>query len=103
MAKLWRIIKSRFKTETSEDWVKERRKVCNECEFNSLNSTDTNIKLKMYKLVSDFYTFLTRSKNENLGECTICGCDLFYKSREEEEKCDKNKWKSIYIPNKKCK
>ena len=101
---LWRVISSRFKKESNEDWVLERRDTCKTCEFNSLNSKEKRtVKSRIFKFLSDFLTFITFSKNENLGVCTICDCPLYYKQLTEEEEChaEPSKWKSIYIPNKK--
>jgi len=105
MAKLWRIITSRFKKETGEDFIAQRREVCRTCPHNSLNSSERTLKQKVYKYLSDFYTWLTKAENEDLGDCLKCGCNLYYKSRIEDEDCvlEPSKWKSIYIPNKKSK
>ena len=104
LAKFWTIIKSRFKKETGEDWIIQRREVCLQCPHNSINSSEITLKQKVYKRLSDFYTWLTIDKNEDLGEC-ICGCSVYYLSREPESECTSKEkygidyWKSIYIPN----
>ena len=96
------ILKSRFKKETGESWVKERREICKTCPHNSLNNSTRTFKQKTYKLLSDFYTWLTRAENEDLGDCLKCGCNLYFKSKIDTEVChaDGDKWKSVYIPNK---
>jgi hypothetical protein len=104
--KLWSILKSRFKKEKGEEWISERRAVCVSCSHNSLNSPERNLKQKLYKILSDFYTLITFAENEDLGECA-CGCSIYFKTRELAENCwakekyGDDKWKSIYIPNKK--
>lgn len=101
---LWTILNSRFKKETDEEWVAQRREVCRICPYNSLNSPQRTLKQNLYKYLSDFYTWLTRAENEDLGECN-CGCSVYFKTRELEESCwskeeyGEDKWKSIYIPN----
>jgi len=101
--KIWRIIKSRFENETGEQWVSERREICRTCLYNSLNASGTTLKQKVYKAISDFYTWLTRSENEHLGECE-CTCSIWYKTRQISEECwakeeyGDDKWKSIFIP-----
>lgn len=104
MKELWRILKSRFIKESDEDWIRKRREVCRVCEFNSFNRNSWTFKQKTYKYLSDFYTWLTRANNEDLGEC-ICGCNIFYLTKIAESACTAkeeygdDKWKSIYIPN----
>lgn len=102
--KFWRILKSRFVDNDDEDWVKQRRAICATCEYNSLNSFERTFKQKIYKHLSDFYTWITRAKNEDLGQCK-CLCSIYHKTAEELEQCyskeigKEDKWKSIYIPN----
>jgi len=103
MAKLWRIIKSRFEKETGEYWILERREICRTCPYNSNNSQKSTFKQKVYKILSNFYTLLTRSENEDLGEC-FCGCSVYFLTRDKESQCSAkeeygdDKWKSIFIP-----
>lgn len=99
----WSAIKSRFK-KLEESWVKERREVCINCVYNSKNYKEKKtFKQKTLKFFSDALTFITFAENEDLGQCLFpgCSCDIFYKTKLEESECDSNKWKSIYIPNKK--
>lgn len=88
------IIKSRFRTDYSS-WVLRRRKVCFSCPHNSKNTNKSTIKLKVYKVFSNLFSFITMSKSEDLGECTICLCDVYWKSlitKEEGEDCPLKKW-----------
>lgn len=102
LAKLWRIILSRFKKEKEEQWIKERREACLNCQYNSLNSPHKSLKNKILKNLSDFYTWITFSNIEDRGECE-CGCPITLKTAEKEEECwakvNKNddKWKNIKI------
>lgn len=104
MKKLNSILLSRFRKETGEEWVKIRREVCSICEYNSLNSPNRTLKHKIYKLLSNFYTWLTRAENEDLGFCE-CGCDIYFKTKDADSECwakeeyGDDKWDSIYIPN----
>jgi hypothetical protein len=43
------------------------------------------------------------AEKEDLGQCghEECGCNIYFKTRTKEETCPDNKWRSIYIPNKK--
>lgn len=91
---------SRFKKK--QDFSTERLKICNICEFNTKNISNISIKQKLINSLSNILTFITTGKfNESDDSCSLCGCTLEFKVLEKEEKCDKNKWKSIYIPNKK--
>lgn len=88
------IIKSRFRTDYSS-WVLRRRKVCFSCPHNSKNTNKSTIKLKIYKVLSSVFSFITMSKSEDLGDCQECGCNIYYKSlisKEEGEDCPLKKW-----------
>lgn len=101
--KIWTIIKSRFVRDKNEDWVKERREICKACRtYNSLYYQEKiSLKNKIYKILSDFYTFITFSENEELGQCLSprCGCSIWHKTAINSEKCEEGKWQSIYKPN----
>ena len=105
LAKLWTIIKSRFKKETGEAWITARREVCLQCPLHLNDTSERTLKQKAYKWLADFYTWLTRSENEELGQCSICGCTTYHMTRQEEIECSSKEeygidyWKSIYIPN----
>jgi hypothetical protein len=95
IAKLLTIIKSRFKQQREEAWIKERRATCLECEYNSLNTTSTSLAHNFLATLSYFFSWITfRAKDEgSYGQCTACGCDCFFKSLDIENNCPKNKWK----------
>jgi hypothetical protein len=87
--KIIRILTSRFKKDKKEQWVLDRRKTCSLCHYNSLNQKKLSLKIKILKTLSDFYTWITFQEKTDLGTCTDCGCDLFYKTMTEEENCGK--------------
>lgn len=60
-----------------------------------------SLKVKVYKTFSDFYTWITFNEKTELGNCSICFCDLYYKTLEASESCEHTppKWKSVYLPN----
>lgn len=97
------IVKSRFKKDSKEDWVTERRTACKNCKYNTKNQTNISLRVRLIKLLSDFLTLITFAEKRDLGNCSICTCDLFFKSLEIAETCEAtpSRWKSIYIPNKK--
>jgi hypothetical protein len=94
----FRILKSRWRKE--EDFAKERMKICNVCEFNTKNIEKITIKQKVVNFFSNILTlFMTGKLNDDNSACSICSCTLTFKVLEIDEKCDKNRWDSIYIPN----
>ena len=92
LKKIKTIILSRITKTKTEGWVKDRRKECKICPYNTLNMIKVPIKIKILKLLSDFYTFITFNQKTELGVCSKCGCDIFYKSQEDNEYCEENKW-----------
>lgn len=103
--KIIKIILSRLKKPKPSKLVEYKRAICKNCEYNTLNlECIPPIKLTIKKL-SDLYSWITgNSKVDVLGNCAACEvCSIYYKSRDEDE-CphpDGDKWKSIYIQNKK--
>ena len=101
------IISSRLKKTKTSGLVEYRREICKICEYNTLNLEYISPIKLVIKALSDFYSWITgNSEVDVLGNCSACEmCSIYYKSRDEEE-CshpDGDKWKSIYIPNKKQK
>jgi len=97
-----RIIKSRLKKRTEEDKEVERlRKICKSCEYNSLNAEHIVWNKKVLIKLSDFLSWIFgKLEEDNLGNCTICTCSVYYKSEEYQfEECPKDYWHSIYKPN----
>ena len=85
MKKIWAIIKSRFEKEHTNDLINERRAICKECPSNTFNGGKLSFKIKVIKLISDFYTFISLSKAINRGTCGECGCPITLKSRSYDE------------------
>lgn len=95
-----KIIKSRLKKLKEEDFVKERKKICNDCPHNTKNINRLSIKQKSLDLLSNLLTFIMTGKfNEDKSACNLCGCTLIYKIPEIDEVCDDGRWRSIYLPN----
>ena len=99
IAKLLTIIKSRFKQQREEQWIKKRRATCLECEYNSLNTTSTSSAHNFLATLSYFFSWITfRAKEDNLGNSTACdSCSIYFKTNELEENCPKGKWDNIKI------
>lgn len=96
LKKIKTIVLSRFKKENQEEWVEVRRKICKVCPYNSKNQAKVKFKKRVLIYLSDFYSFITGNKErDNLGNCTLCGCSLFYKTDEKFESCEAGKWDYI--------
>lgn len=61
-----------FRNEEIEKLAKERRSICNSCEYNSENKGGLF--------------------NESIPHCTLCGCILSAKVRSRDSECPKGKW-----------
>ena len=93
--KIKTILLSRIKHNKEEEWIQKRRLTCLECNYNTLNGGS----LKGYRfflaIISSSYSKLMgRAKEDVLGECSACGCSIFYKS-ESLEDCVKGKWEAL--------
>jgi hypothetical protein len=98
LEKVRTILLSRFKNRNEKEWVSERRGTCLSCECNTLNGGTLYGYKFFLATASQWYSKLTgKIEEDTLGECSICGCSIFYKSAEEEEDCahEPSKWKSI--------
>ena len=74
--KIIRIIRSRlFRKKDQPQFYYDRLKVCDTCEYNSVNKEMT-FKEKFYYLVNSLKPF-----------CTICKCQLEAKASEPRENC----------------
>lgn len=95
--KFKRIIFSRFKKPKEEPWIKKRREVCKNCPFNSKINKTNSFKVIIIMNLSKLFSKITNRIMDNLGECLICGCSIYYKSAEKEENCEAtpSKWDNI--------
>lgn len=107
---IWNLLKtirtiahSRVKKTKTNALVEYRREICKNCEYNSLNLKYIPLLKQMIKKLSDFYSWITgNAEVDVLGNCTAClSCSIYYLSRDEDECHDpeKDRWKSVYIPN----
>lgn len=93
-----KIVKSRFRKDNNndiEDWILDRRKQCKVCKYNTKNLHNLPLKKQIVKWFSDFYSFITGNKDKDiLGNCSACEmCSIYYKTKEIDEYCPKEKWK----------
>ncbi len=102
MTKIWTIIKSRFKKNKQEDWVKKRREICLGCEFNSINTQRTTFTHDFLATLSYFFSWLLKRAVEDhkYGSCIICHCPITLKIEETDPEytCkhpEGNQWKSM--------
>ena len=99
VAKLRTIIMSRFRKQREEDWVKERRVTCLECENNSINDTSSTLAHDFLAALSYFYSWIFGRLEEETkwGTCNLCGCPIGFKSLETDPEytCEIGKWDKI--------
>ena len=93
MKKLIRALLSRFKKTKTNPEVERKREICRTCPFNSKNSSKKTLKISLIQKLSKLYSILTnRAEEDDLGECDLCGCSLFYKTLNEYEECPDERW-----------
>lgn len=82
---MYNILKSFLTQSRKEDWIEERRSICEACPLNSKNKKITNIK--------DFMWFIL-----NLGSsfCTKCKCGIKRKTSLETAECPDKKWTYLF-------
>lgn len=88
------IILSRIKNPKEDKETSRKREICRTCEYNSKNIEKIPLKKLLIKKLSDFYSYIMgRADEDNLGNCTLCGCSVYYKSLYENTCSDTiNKW-----------
>ena len=96
LSKIKTILLSRIKHNKEEEWIIGRLNTCFECKHNTLNGGI----LKGYRfflanLSVRYSKLMGRAKEDVLGECSLCGCSIFYKSAEKDEKCVAGKWETL--------
>lgn len=93
-----RIFKSRLK-KGEDNETKRLRAICKNCKFNSKNTEKVPIKKRILIFLSDTLSWImARKEEDNLGNCSICTCSVFFKTQENLwEDCPKGYWKSKYL------
>jgi hypothetical protein len=89
------IILSRIKKPKEDKETARKREICRTCEYNSKNIEKIPLKKLLIKKLSDFYSYIMgRADEDNLGNCSLCGCSTFYSTiYEDENHCPEGKWK----------
>ncbi len=91
-------IKSRIEyNEVLTDTQKKRLSVCKSCPFNSDNKLDLSLIETMMFRINKILNFIMGVKVTEDAICTICTCNLIFKSSQEdpENMCPKNKWNNL--------
>lgn len=93
LSKIKTILLSRTKKNNNEDWVDDRRRICLDCEHNSLNTNSPQGYKFFLATLSYAYSYIMgRAKEDILGNCFACeACSIYFKS-ESDEDCPENKW-----------
>lgn len=91
-------IKSRLEySEVLTDRQVERLKICKVCPYNSDNNKDITIAESIMYRVNKILNSIMRVKVTEDSICTICTCNLIFKSSQEdpENMCPENKWNNL--------
>lgn len=91
-------IKSRkeYNSELTE-LQKKRLKVCETCEFNSDNDNNHSTRTFLMYRVNKILNFIMGVEVTEDAICTVCTCNLIFKSSQEdpENMCPKDKWNNL--------
>lgn len=91
-------IKSRLEhKETLTEEQTRRLEICRKCQFNSDNNKSLSmVEGIMYK-ANKILNFIMQVKVTEDSICTICTCNLIFKSSQEdpENMCPKKKWNNL--------
>lgn len=96
--KAYLAIKSRKEySETLTDLQIKRLDICRKCPFNSDNAESISIPAAIMYRVNKILNFLMGVKVTEDSICTICTCNLIFKSSQQdpENMCPKNKWNNL--------
>lgn len=89
-------IKSRLELKAGlVEGQKDRLKICENCPFNSDNLSQLTL-LDTFKIrLNKILNFILNVPVDNDAICTICGCNLIFKSTQNdpENMCPKGFWK----------
>lgn len=89
------VIKSRLTySKVLTDRQIDRLKICKICKYNSDNNKDITIKVNIMYRINKLLNSIMRVKVTADSICTICTCNLIFKSSQEDvdNMCPKNKW-----------
>lgn len=83
----------------NQDWYKYRRNICDNCTFNSKNSSPTN-KVKDFIINTlEVIKPLINKEDIDSGNCNICTCYINKKCNDKLESCPMGKWKALSVQN----
>jgi protein-arginine kinase activator protein McsA len=91
-------IKSRIEyNEELTDLQKKRLSVCKPCPYNSDNKLELSMIETMMFRMNKILNFIMGVKVTEDAICTVCTCNLIFKSSQEdpENMCPKGKWNNI--------
>lgn len=91
-------IKSRREyNEILTETQKNRLSICKPCPYNSDNKLDLSLVETFMFRANKILNFIMRVKVTEDAICTVCTCNLIFKSSQEdpENMCPKGKWNNI--------
>jgi len=98
ISKIWLPVKSRleYKGELTE-LQKERLKICGKCPHNSDNKEAKTLLDRLKIMANQTLNILTGVSISKDSVCLQCGCELVFKSSQEDQEnmCPLGKWNNI--------
>ena len=91
-------IKSRLEySDTLTDEQNRRLEICRKCQFNSDNNKNLSLVEGIMYRVNKILNFIMQVKVTEDSICTICTCNLIFKSSQEdpENMCPEKKWNNL--------
>lgn len=85
-----------YKKEQTE-LQKKRLEVCKGCKYNSDNVTEKRFKDRFFMFLNNSVNYLFNISTSDTSVCTLCGCDLRFKSLQTDKSnmCEIGKWDHI--------
>jgi len=96
--KLQLAIKSRREyNKTLTTLQKKRLSVCGKCPHNSDNKEYLTVLDRLKLLMNNIFNAIMGIYIEEEAVCTLCGCNLIFKSSQEDPSnfCDEGKWDNL--------
>jgi len=91
-------IKSRLEYSSElTDLQKKRLSICKRCEFNSDNDINHSVITSIMYIANKILNAIMFVKVTEDAICTVCTCNLIFKSSQEEPEnmCPKGKWNNL--------
>jgi len=79
-----------------QEWYKERKAICDGCEYNTNNSVENPDQSSTFKsAVAEALNKIAPLKSDGEGNCKLCTCFTYKKCSQKGEECPVGKWKRL--------